>query len=199
MNDSTDFIASEVNFSQLNQQISTRIYQRFVSGKIITRQRFHDVKSMLVDDADYTYLFRYVKEFTLFYALMGKNLVHHVEGEFFYIDNIGDADIEEADEHALRTQSILLILARYFELSGRNLSQLSEPSLGFSESDIAALTKNEEYQAICKALKFASWTKAIEYLVNRGFAFATSPDTYMLSSAGAAFCLALIDAYDAVR
>lgn len=185
-----------LSFAHLNQHISARIYQRFTQGKIIPKQAYDKLKSSLFDDKDYTYLFRFVDEFTLLYRLIGKQLEHNAKGEFFYINSTSDSDEDEADEHALKTQSILLVLARHFEMSGRSIDNLSVDSLGFNNKDITEIATNEEYNAICKALRLANWQKAIEYLVNRGFAFETSSNHYFLSSAGRAFCEAVIEAYD---
>lgn len=186
----------EISFSHLNQHISSRIYQRFTQGKIIPKQGYDKLKSSSFDDKDYTYLFRYVDEFTLLYRLIGKQLEHNTQGEFFFISSASDSEEDEADEHALKTQSILLVLARYFEMSGRSIDNLSIDSLGFNDTDIAEIAANDEYNSICKALRIASWPKAIDYLVNRGFAFETSSNHYFLSSAGKAFCDAVIEAYE---
>jgi hypothetical protein len=187
---------SSVAMEDINHDISARIYQRFTQGRVITKLSYNKQTSVLVEDKDYTYLFRFVDEFTLLYKLIGKELEYNAKGEFFYINNFADSEVDEADEHALRTQSILLILGRYFEMSGRNIDSLSVDSLGFSNKDIDAISKNDEYKSICKALKFVSWQKAIEYLLNRGFAFETSTDHYFLSSAGEAFLSAVIDAHE---
>ncbi len=187
-----------LNFEKLNQDISARIYQRFTQGKIITKLGYNKLKSSEFEDKDYTYLFRYVDEFTLLYRLIGKQLEHNAKGEFFYINNLSDSELDEADEHALKTQAILLILGRHFEMTSRSIYNLSVDSLGFNDKDIADISKNEEYNSICKALRFANWQKAIEYLTNRGFAFETSSHHFYLSSAGKAFCEAVIDAHDKV-
>ncbi|GAB56160.1 hypothetical protein GPUN_2045 [Glaciecola punicea ACAM 611] len=193
--------ASHVNtahgaMDELNHNISARIYQRFTQGRVITKLSYNKLKSQHVEDKDYTYLFRYVDAFTLLYKLIGKELEYNAKGEFFYINNFADSEIDEADEHALRTQSILLILGRYFEMSGRNIDSLSLDSLGFNNKDIEALGESDEYKSICRALKFANWQKAIEYLVNRGFAFDTSSNHYFLSSAGKTFLDAVIQAHE---
>lgn len=180
----------------LNHNISARIYQRFTQGKVITKLRYDKLKSSHYEDKDFTYLFRYMSAFTLLYKLIGKELEYNAKGAFFYINNFADSEVDEADEHALKTQSILLILGRYFEMSGRNIDSLSADALGFNSKDIDSLSENDEYKSICKALKFASWQKAIEYLVNRGFAFDTSANHYFLSSAGKAFLEAVIDAHE---
>lgn len=191
-------LATHLNLQQLNQDISARIYQRFTQGKIINRLGYNKLKSQPYEDKDYTYLFRYVDEFTLLYKLIGKELEYNAKGEFFYINNLSDSELDEADEHALKTQSILLILGRHFEITGRSIHNLSVDSLGFNDKDIADISANDEYKAIAKALKFANWHKAIEYLINRGFAFETSHNHYFLSSAGRAFCDAMIEAHDKV-
>ena len=183
---------------RLNQDISARIFQRFTQGKIITRMGYNKLTSSEFEDKDYTYLFRFVNEFTLLYKLIGKELEYHSGGEFFYINNLGDSELDEADEHALKTQSILLILGRHFEMTGRSLHNLSVDSLGFNDKDLVDIATNDEYKSICKALRFANWPKAIDYLVNRGFAFETSNNHYFLSSAGKAFCDAVIEAHDKI-
>jgi hypothetical protein len=184
------------NLNHLNQDISARIYQRFAQGKIITRLGYNSLKSASYEDKDYTYLFRYINEFTLLYKLIGKELEYRAKGEFFYINNFSDSEIDEADEHALKTQAILLILGRYFEMTGRSIHNLAEESLGFNEKDIADISQNDEYKAICKALRFPNWQKAIDYMVARGFVFATSSNHYFLSSAGSAFCDMVVDAHN---
>ncbi|MBF7073211.1 hypothetical protein ISG33_07355 [Glaciecola sp. MH2013] len=188
--------ASLSDFSSLNRQISTRIYQRFTQGRIISKQRYDKMSASLKDDKDYTYLFRYLNEFTLLYSLIGKQLEHNVRGEFFYINSTTDSDVDEADEHALKTQSILMVLARHFEMSGRSIDNLGNHSLGFGAKDIAEIASNDEYKAICRALRFANWQKAVDYLVNRGFAFESANEHYFLSSAGKAFCEQVVEAYD---
>ena len=157
-------LTMHLNLQQLNQDISARIYQRFTQGKIINRLGYNILKSQAYEDKDYTYLFRYVDEFTLLYKLIGKELEYNAKGEFFYINNLSDSELDEADEHALKTQSILLILGRHFEITGRSIHNLSVDSLGFNDKDIADISANDEYKAIAKALKFANWH-------NRGFAF----------------------------
>jgi len=184
-------------FTNLNQDISAGIYQRFTQGKIITKLGYNKLKSLSYEDKDYTYLFRFVDEFTLLYKLIGKQLEFNAKGEFFYISNFSDSEIDEADDHALKTQAILLILGRYFEMTSRSIHNLSDPSLGFNDKDINEISQNDEYTAICKALKFASWQKAIDYMVARGFVFETSSNHYFLSSAGSAFCEMVIEAHDA--
>lgn len=193
---STETGAPILAMQNINQDISARIYQRFTQGKVITKLSYNKLKSSYVEDKDYTYLFRFVDEFTLLYKLIGKALEYNAKGEFFYINNFADSEIDEADEHALKTQAILLILGRHFEMSGRNIDNLSVDSLGFNNKDIDALGENDEYKSICRALKFANWQKAIEYLVNRGFAFDTSNNHYFLSSAGKAFLNAVIEAHE---
>lgn len=187
---------SSLSLAHLNQHISARIYQRFTQGKVIPKLGYNKLKSSSFEDKDYTYLFRYVDEFSILYRLIGKQLEHNPQGEFFFINSASDSDEDEADEHALKTQSILLVLARHFEMSGRSIDNLSVDSLGFNDKDIAEIAANEEYNAICKALKLANWPKAIDYIVNRGFAFETSSNHYFLSSAGRAFCESVVEAYD---
>jgi hypothetical protein len=193
---STPLHQTSPTMGELNHNISARIYQRFTQGKVITKLSYDKLKSHDSEDKDYTYLFRYIDAFTLLYKLIGKDLEYNAKGEFFYINNFADSEIDEADEHALRTQSILLMLGRHFEMSGRSIDSLSVDSLGFNNKDIDALGENDEYTSICKALKFANWQKAIEYLVNRGFAFDTSSNHFVLSSAGKAFLDAVIEAHD---
>lgn len=185
-----------VQMTSLDQNVSARIYLRFTQGKVITKLAYNKLKSTHAEDKDFTYLFRYFNEFTLLYKLIGKDLTYNGKGEFFYINNFADSEIDEADEHALKTQSILLILGRHFEMSGRSIENLSVDSLGFNNKDIDALGENEEYKSICKALRLPNWQKAVEYLVNRGFAFDTSSNHYFLSSAGKAFLDAVIDAHE---
>lgn len=184
------------SLSALNQHISARIYQRFTQGRVINKLTFNRIKSSWVEDKDYTYIFRYQHDFALLYALIGKKLVHNVKGEFYYIDNMTDTDKEEADEHALKTQSCILVLGRHFELSGRGIQQLGDMHTGFNNKHLQELNKTEEYSAICRALKFQKWEKAAEYLVNRGFAFSTDSESFVLSSAGMAFCYSVIEAYE---
>jgi hypothetical protein len=183
-------------FNHLNQDISTRIYQRFTQGKIITKLGYNKLKSATFEDKDFTYLFRFMREFTLLYRLIGKQLEYNTQGEFFYISNFSDSEIDEADEHALKTQAVLLILGRYFEMTSRSIHNLADESLGFNDKDIAEISQNDEYKAICKALRFPNWQKAIDYMVARGFVFETSSNHYFLSSAGKAFCEVVVDAND---
>ena len=182
-------------FAELNHDVCAQIYQRFTKGEVIPKLQFNKQSGVLFEDPHFTYLFRYIDEFSLLYQCIGKRLEQHVQGEFFYINNQFDGDADEADEHALKVQTILLILARHFEITGRNMAQLSEVSLGFNEKDLSEISQNEEYKAIAKALRFDSWDKAVGFLVARGFAFATSTNHYFLSSAGSAFCENVLCAY----
>ena len=179
----------------LEIEISTEIYNNFIQGKVITKDIYDNKVHSVTLNKKYTYLLRHEKEFRLLYSLIGKSLKHNEKGSFFYMSNTLDGDIEEADKHALNIQTILLILGRYFEMTGRNSSCLGDEAMGFSNKDIEGMAENDEYNEILQAIGFESWDKAIDYLVYRGFAFTRNSGSYILSSAGIAFCSKIVEEY----
>lgn len=185
--------------NQLNTEISIEIYNTFSAGKVITKERYNLRGNKLEPDNLYTYLWQNIDEFTNLYALIGKTLDHNDDGQFFYILSESDSDSDEADKHALTVQSLILIIARYCESTGRNTLNLGDPNLGFTSDDLEKLSQNAEYNAILQAVGQKQWNKAMDYLVNRGFVFKKSSDSYFFSSAGTALCQTIINAYDTIH
>lgn len=187
------------NSVPLNEAICKAIYDTFSSGKVITKMMYNGRKHQLEPNELYSYLFQHFDELKGIYRLIGKHLEAHVSGEFFYINSLPEGDTEEADKHALQIQTLLLIIGRYFESTGRNSLHLGEAHIGFDDTDITEIAKDKEYDAMLQAIGFKHWQGAVEYLINRGFVFRKSSDSYFFSSAATSLCESIIEAYGAIN
>ena len=189
---------SDINdFDLIKIADSTLIYRDLAAGKIIPKQRYHDLRSELIDNQNYTLLFKHQSHFYQLYQHIGFELILDGSGEFFYIKDAQDLENNEADENAFKVQVVLLILGRYFSRSGRDLELLSTPDMGVDETDITSLNDDAEYSDILRAARFKNGVQeALDYITSRCFAYKMGDKRYFLSDAGNAFLLRLVIAYE---
>jgi len=175
---------------------STSIYRDLTAGKIIPKQIYHDLRSELIDNPNYTLLFKHQSHFHQLYLHIGFELILDESGEFFYIKEAQDIENNEADENAFKVQVILMLLGRYYARSGRDLENIGKIDLGLNANDLKILSQNEEYNDILTTTKQSGgWGKAMEFLRFRNFAHKTGEDRYFLGSAGMSFLYKLVDEY----
>ncbi len=194
---STELTSTEQSnsFSLINAEQSATIFRQFTQGKVITKQVFEQLSSEQKDNPLFTCLFNHESHFQQLYQHLGYQLCLNNEGDFYYVQEHRDESSDEADDNALKVQTILLQLGRYYSQTGRDLAQLCQVMFGFNESDIIALSKDEDSVAILKAIKIESWPKAIDFIVSRNFAYKTGNTNYFISSAGKAFLFNLVEQY----
>ncbi|MBL1321207.1 MAG: hypothetical protein COA63_009135 [Methylophaga sp.] len=175
---------------------STSIYREFAAGKIVPKQLYHDLRSEMIDNSNYTLLFKHQSHFYQLYQYIGFELVLDESGEFFYIKDAQDLDNNEADENAFKVQVILMLLGRYYARSGRDLENIGSIALGINADDLKALSQNDEYTDILTTAKLSGgWEKAMDFLSFRNFAHKTGADRYFLNLAGMSFLYKLVDEY----
>lgn len=182
-------------FDLINAEQSARIYRQFVQGRVITKMLFDDIRVSLVENPLFTVLFNHHSHFEHLYRHLGFELCFHQQGDFYYVRELREDNSDEADDNALKVQTTLLLLGRYYTGSGRDLNMLCDPQFGLNETDLKPLESNEEFKAILKAVRLESWDKALEFITIRNFAFKNGPSGYFLSQAGAAFLFRLVDEY----
>jgi len=90
----------------------------------------------------------------------------------------------------------LLLLGRYYSGTGRDLQLLGDPQFGLNGADYKALSENEEFNAILKAVNLDNWDKALTFIAIRNFAFKSGVNQYFLSQAGSVFLLRLVAEYE---
>ncbi len=183
-------------FDLVSAQQSTKIYRQFVLGKVITKQVYDEINVTLVENPLFTLLFNQQPHFENLYKHLGYELCFVQQGDFYYVRESREDSSEEADDNALKVQTTLLLLGRYYTGSGRDLNHLCEPHFGLTEADIKALSGNEEFKAILKAVKLDGWDKALEFISFRNFAFKSGNNSYFLSQAGGAFLFRLVGEYE---
>ena len=125
---------------------------------------------------------------------MGYDLKFDEEGDFYFTQDLRDANNDESDDNAMKIQSILLFIGRYYATVG-DLAQLQDPMFGLKESDINALKQDDLLASSLKALRIDNWDKALEYLTSRSLVFKVSQDKYVLSKAAMTFLSRLIEAH----
>ncbi|MFT4929717.1 MAG: hypothetical protein ACI8WB_005852 [Phenylobacterium sp.] len=194
--DSGDSPVAYNTFDLINAEHSSNIYRQFVSGKVITKQMYSEVKVILEENPLFTLLFNHQVHFENLYKHLGYELCFHQKGDFYYVRELREDSTDEADDNALKVQTTLLLLGRYYSGSGRDLSHLCDPQFGLNEADIKALNCNEEFKAILQAVRLPSWDKALEFIQSRNFAFKSGVSSYFLSQAGAAFLFKLVEEYE---
>lgn len=196
LNQPQDVITTTINsFDQINAQQSALIYRQFVQGKVIVKQLYHDIRAQLEENPLFTLLFNHQQHFQQFYQHLGYELCFHQQGDFFYIRQLREDTSEEADDNALKVQTTLLLLGRYYSGSGRDLNLLCDPQFGLNDTDIEAIETNEEFKAILKAVRLDNWDKALDFITTRHFAFKSGPNSYFLSAAGKSFLFRLVEEY----
>ena len=194
--DSVTEPAAYSSFDAVNAEQSTRIYRHFVQGKVITKLIYNEVKVSMEENPLFTVLFSHQAHFENLFRHLGYELCFHAEGDFYYVRESREDASDEADDNALKIQTTLLLLGRYYSGSGRDLSMLCDPQFGLNDADYKALNQNEEFKAILKAVRLDSWDKALEFLTTRHFAFKSGENQYFLSQAGSAFLFRLVEEYE---
>ena len=202
-NDDENGIESPVNanstqtnsFALINAEDSANIFRQFTQGKVITKHIFDQVKSEQHDNSLFTCLFNHESHFMQLYQHLGYQLCLNNDGDFYYVQELREESSDEADDNALKVQTILLQLGRYYSETGRDLTQLCTAMFGFNEADIVNLSKDDDSLAMLKAIKIESWPKAIDFIVSRNFAYKTGNSNYFISSAGKAFLFNLVEQY----
>lgn len=182
------------SFEEISYTKSAEIYRLFSKGRILNKQRYDDVHGCLVDDELYTLVFSKIKHFTFFFKHMGYDLKFDEEGDFYFTRDLRNANDDESDDNAMKIQSILLFIGRYYASVG-DLAQLQDPMFGLKESDIDVLKQEGLLTSSLKALRIDNWDKALEYLTNRNLIFKISQDKYVLSKAAMTFLNRLIEAH----
>lgn len=183
------------SFDQVNAQHSTAIFRQFNQGKVITKLTFDELNAKNTDNPLFTCLFNSSQHFELLYQHLGYELCLHSAGDFYYVRELRSDSSDEADDNALKVQAILLQLGRYYSQTGRELELLCQAQFGFNDNDLITLSKDDESLAILKAIKIDNWSKAIDFITSRNFAYKTGANSWFISSAGKAFLFNLVEQY----
>jgi len=183
------------SFQHVNAQQSAAIFRQFNQGKVITKQLYDEINAKNIDNPLFTCLFNSSQHFESLYQHLGYELCLHSAGDFYYVRELRADSSDEADDNALKVQAILLQLGRYYSQTGRELDQLCQAQFGFNESDLIQLSKDDESLAILKAIKIDNWSKAIDFITIRNFAYKTGVNSWFVSSAGKAFLFNLVEQY----
>jgi hypothetical protein len=183
------------SFDHVNAQHSATIFRQFNQGKVITKLVFDDINAKSTDNPLFTCLFNSSQHFESLYQHLGYELCLHSAGDFYYVRELRADSSDEADDNALKVQAILLQLGRYYSQTGRELEQLCQAQFGFNDSDLIILTKDDESLAILKAIKIDNWSKAIDFITSRNFAYKTGANSWFISSAGRSFLFNLVEQY----
>ena len=183
------------SFDGINAQQSALIYRHFVQGKVITKMVYQDIRAELEENPLFTLLFNHQGHFSNLYLHLGYELCFEQQGDFFYVRELREDASEEADDNALKVQTTLLLLGRYYSGSGRDLNLLCDHRFGLNEVDIERLKENEEFNAILKAVRLDNWDKALDFICVRNFAFKISNKQLFLSQAGKSFLMRLVAQY----
>lgn len=192
----SEYSPKKINsFEQVNAQQSAAVFRQFNQGKVITKLVYDDINAKSIDNPLFTCLFNSSQHFESLYQHLGYELCLNSVGDFYYVRELRSDSSDEADDNALKVQTILLQLGRYYSQSGRELELLCQAQFGFNDNDLIVLAKNEESLAILKAIKIENWAKAIDFITSRNFAYKTGNNSWFISSAGKAFLFNLVEQY----
>lgn len=183
-------------FDLVNAEQSALIYRQFVQGKVIPKMLYDDIRANMRENPLFTLLFNHHTHFEHLYRHLGFELCFHQQGDFYYVRELREDTTDEADDNALKVQTTLLLLGRFYTGSGRDLNLLCDPQFGLNDADLKLLEQNEEFKAILRAVRLESWEKALEFITVRNFAFRSGKSSYFLSQAGAAFLFRLVQEYE---
>lgn len=191
----TSINSSKSSFDDINAQQSAQIYRYFVQGKVITKYFYNDIRAELEEDPLFTLLFNQYRHFSHLYLHLGYELCFESQSNFFYVREAREDVSDEADENALKVQTVLLLLGRYYSGTGRDLQRLCDHRFGIDEQDIKELKAHDEFNGILKAVRLDSWDKALDFICTRRFAFKINPQQIFLSNAGEGFLMKLVEQY----
>lgn len=184
-------------FDKVVAEDSAEIYKQLTQGKVILKQRYNDLQHQLEENPLYTLLFNHSTHFLSLYQHIGYQLVFNHEGSFYYLKELHDQSIDEADKNAFKIQVALLLIGKHFSATGRNLNLLYQQDAGLNEMDLESLKQDHEFGEILKAAQFSKgWDDALDFLTKRNFMFQTSLTSWFVSDAGKAFLEHLVNAYE---
>ena len=184
-------------FDKVVAEDSAEIYKQLTQGKVILKQHYNDLEHKLEENSLYTLLFNNSIHFLSLYQHIGYQLTFNHEGSFYYLKELHDQSIDEADKNAFKIQVALLLIGKHYATTGRNLSLLYSQDAGLDESDLESLKQDHEFCEILKAAHFGKgWDEALDFLTKRNFIFQTSQTSWFVSDAGKAFLEHLIEAYE---
>ncbi len=197
MSEYTDHHKIKNTFDKIDSAKSAAIYKHLTEGKIILKNYYREIQDEIIESSLFTLIFKNPTHFKTLYRHIGYQLEFHEEGNFYYIRELTEDSIDEADSNAFKIQVILLLIGRYFSRTGRNLELLANPNNGLNEHDTEELEKDDESSDILRTAHFnKGWEDALKYLCKRNFAFRTSSTSLFLSDAGMSFLYRLIDEYE---
>jgi hypothetical protein len=184
------------SFDAVNADQSSQVYRQFLQGKVVIKLVYNEIKVEMEENPLFTLLFNHQSHFENLYRHLGYELCFHSQGDFYYAREAREDATDEADDNALKIQTTLLLLGRYYSGTGRDLNLLGNPQFGLNDADYKALHENEEFNAILKAVNLDNWDRALGFLTKRNFAFKSGVNQYFLSQAGSAFLLRLVTEYE---
>lgn len=184
-------------FDKVVAEDSAEIYKQLTQGKVILKLQYNDLQHQLEENPLYTMLFNHSTHFLSLYQHIGYQLVFNHEGSFYYLKELHDQSIDEADKNAFKIQVALLLIGKHFSATGRNLNLLYQQNAGLNEMDLESLKQDHEFDEILKAAQFSKgWDEALDFLNKRNFVFKTSLTSWFVSDAGKAFLEHLVNAYE---
>ncbi len=187
----------ESSFDRISAKQSTEIYQQLTQGKVILKQDYKELQNSIEENPLFTLLFNKESHFSSLYQHIGYQLAFNNEGDFYYLRELLEQGVDEANTNAFKIQVVLLLIGRYFSGTGRNLELLFTLDVGLDEKDIDELKTNNEYAELLKTARFTKgWDEALGFLEKRNFAFKTGLSSYFISDAGKAFLLQLVELYE---
>jgi hypothetical protein len=184
------------SFDAVNADHSSLVYRQFLQGRVVIKLVYNEIRVEMEENPLFTLLFKHQSHFESLYRHLGYQLCFHSQGDFYYVRETREEGSDEADDNALKIQTTLLLLGRYYSGTGRDLQLLGDPQFGLNDADYKALSENEEFNAILKAVNLDNWDKALTFIAIRNFAFKSGVNQYFLSQAGSVFLLRLVTEYE---
>jgi hypothetical protein len=184
------------SFDGVNADHSSLVYRQFLQGRVVIKLVYNEIRVEMEENPLFTLLFKHQAHFESLYRHLGYQLCFHSQGDFYYVRETREEGSDEADDNALKIQTTLLLLGRYYSGTGRDLQLLGDPQFGLNDADYKALSENEEFNAILKAVNLDNWDKALTFIAIRNFAFKSGVNQYFLSQAGSVFLLRLVTEYE---
>ncbi|MFT5725684.1 MAG: hypothetical protein ACI9JN_002811 [Bacteroidia bacterium] len=170
------------SFSEVNAALSQSIYQDFNSGGVINKKEYLESQANFKESAKYRDIIVNQSHYQQLYFHLGFLLTHDEQGEYFYLKNANNEEMEETfDETSLKLMAILTILARLADKRGQSYLTLGEPVQGIVQADLDALNEDNEALSFLKTLKIKDASDAILWLKKRGFAFRVNKTRSILS------------------
>ena len=192
-------IEQKTGFDGIDPAKSSEVFRDLSAGKAVTWELYSVNTGDFVENPTYSTLFQHRDHFLTLFDHIVYELVFSPQGYYFYLREKDDGADRDYNRNGFKVQAALVVIGRYFAHTGRDLKYLGSPLVGLKADDIQAIMNDDEYVLMLRSADFKDGLSGtLVFLKNRGFAFETGQDRFILSGASMHFLELLGTEYEAI-